>query len=152
MFKCTVTVKKSDEKSNENIDSKKADIQEKKDEVSKDADSRSTKSTSKKPESERGRRDEKRIRSWDHHRSHTRSRSRERRRRDDVLTFAKIRVIVHINDLIIEKSITKRGREGEKARMHIFRRNGKGKGCGKERECFVKKNEEEERIWSGNEK
>ncbi|KOX72187.1 SAFB-like transcription modulator [Melipona quadrifasciata] len=84
-------MKKSDEKSNENIDSKKADIQEKKDEVSKDADSRSTKSTSKKPESERGRRDEKRIRSWDHHRSHTRSRSRERRRRDDVLTFAKIR-------------------------------------------------------------
>ncbi|XP_017757222.1 PREDICTED: SAFB-like transcription modulator [Eufriesea mexicana] len=83
--------KKTDEKNNENIENKKAEVQEKKDEVSKDTDSRSTKSTSKKPESERGRRDEKRIRSWDHHRSHTRSRSRERRRRDDVLTFAKIR-------------------------------------------------------------
>ncbi|CAK9830458.1 Scaffold attachment factor B1 [Anthophora retusa] len=85
--------KKSDEKSNENVESKKAtaEVQEKKDEASKDNDSRSTKSTSKKPESDRGRRDEKRIRSWDHHRSHTRSRSRERRRRDDVLTFAKIR-------------------------------------------------------------
>lgn len=92
--KCIVTAKKSDEKSNENIESKKAtaEVQEKKDEASKDNDSRSTKSTSKKPESDRGRRDEKRIRSWDHHRSHTRSRSRERRRRDDVLTFAKIRV------------------------------------------------------------
>ncbi|XP_068973778.1 SAFB-like transcription modulator isoform X1 [Bombus flavifrons] len=90
-FKCTATAKKSDEKNNENIENKKMDVQEKKDEVSKDADSRSTKSTSKKPESERGRRDEKRIRSWDHHRSHSRSRSRERRRRDDVLTFAKIR-------------------------------------------------------------
>ncbi|XP_043801796.1 SAFB-like transcription modulator [Apis laboriosa] len=89
--KGTEAMKKSDEKSNENIENKKAEVQEKKDEVSKDADSRSTKSTSKKPESERGRRDEKRIRSWDHHRSHTRSRSRERRRRDDVLTFAKIR-------------------------------------------------------------
>ncbi|XP_034187628.1 uncharacterized protein LOC117607713 isoform X1 [Osmia lignaria lignaria] len=84
--------KKSEEKSNEIAESKKSEIQDKKeDTISKDADSRSTKSTSKKPESERGRRDEKRIRSWDHHRSHTRSRSRERRRRDDVLTFAKIR-------------------------------------------------------------
>nr|XP_012147369.1 PREDICTED: SAFB-like transcription modulator isoform X1 [Megachile rotundata] len=84
--------KKSEEKSNEIAENKKSEVQEKKeDTVSKDADSRSTKSTSKKPESERGRRDEKRIRSWDHHRSHTRSRSRERRRRDDVLTFAKIR-------------------------------------------------------------
>ncbi|XP_017798233.1 PREDICTED: SAFB-like transcription modulator isoform X2 [Habropoda laboriosa] len=85
--------KKSDEKNSENVENKKAaaEVQEKKDEASKDNDSRSTKSTSKKPESDRGRRDEKRIRSWDHHRSHTRSRSRERRRRDDVLTFAKIR-------------------------------------------------------------
>ena len=84
--------KKSEEKSNDIAESKKSEIQDKKeDTISKDADSRSTKSTSKKPESERGRRDEKRIRSWDHHRSHTRSRSRERRRRDDVLTFAKIR-------------------------------------------------------------
>ncbi|XP_017878065.1 SAFB-like transcription modulator [Ceratina calcarata] len=86
--------KKSDETStNENVDSKKstAETQEKKDDASKDNDSRSTKSTSKKPESERGRRDEKRVRSWEHHRSHSRSRSRERRRRDDVLTFAKIR-------------------------------------------------------------
>ncbi|XP_076239161.1 uncharacterized protein LOC143182194 isoform X2 [Calliopsis andreniformis] len=82
--------KKSDEKI-ESGESKKVEAQDKKDEVSKESDSRSTKSTSKKPESERGRRDEKRIRSWDHHRSHTRSRSRERRRRDDVLTFAKIR-------------------------------------------------------------
>ncbi|CAL7934737.1 unnamed protein product [Xylocopa violacea] len=87
--------KKSDEKINESVENKKSvggEAQEKKDEgLAKDTDSRSTKSTSKKPESERGRRDEKRIRSWDHHRSHTRSRSRERRRRDDVLTFAKIR-------------------------------------------------------------
>ncbi|XP_076174424.1 uncharacterized protein LOC143150208 isoform X1 [Ptiloglossa arizonensis] len=84
------TTKKSDEKS-EGGENKKAEVQEKKDEASKESDSRSTKSTSKKPEGEKGRRDEKRIRSWDHHRSHTRSRSRERRRRDDVLTFAKIR-------------------------------------------------------------
>ncbi|KAG7213776.1 hypothetical protein KM043_002997 [Ampulex compressa] len=84
------TTKKSEEKS-ESAENKKAEIMDKKEEASKESDSRSTKSTSKKPESERGRREEKRIRSWDHHRSHTRSRSRERRRRDDVLTFAKIR-------------------------------------------------------------
>ncbi|XP_076296318.1 uncharacterized protein LOC143216795 isoform X1 [Lasioglossum baleicum] len=88
-FKCAAA-KKSDEKG-ETGENKKTDAQEKKDEPLKESDSRSTKSTSKKPDSERGRRDEKRIRSWDHHRSHTRSRSRERRRRDDVLTFAKIR-------------------------------------------------------------
>nr|KAF7429802.1 hypothetical protein H0235_006200 [Vespula pensylvanica] len=82
--------KKNDEKS-ENIDAKKTEPVDKKEEISKESDSRSTKSTSKKPESERGRREDKRIRSWDHHRSYSRSRSRERRRRDDVLTFAKIR-------------------------------------------------------------
>ncbi|XP_035731599.1 SAFB-like transcription modulator [Vespa mandarinia] len=82
--------KKNDEK-NENIDVKKTEPVDKKEEISKESDSRSTKSTSKKPESERGRREDKRIRSWDHHRSYSRSRSRERRRRDDVLTFAKIR-------------------------------------------------------------
>lgn len=85
------TAKKNDEK-NENIDVKKTEPVDKKEEISKESDSRSTKSTSKKPESERGRREDKRIRSWDHHRSYSRSRSRERRRRDDVLTFAKIRV------------------------------------------------------------
>lgn len=85
------TAKKNDEKS-ENIDAKKIEPVDKKEEISKESDSRSTKSTSKKPESERGRREDKRIRSWDHHRSYSRSRSRERRRRDDVLTFAKIRV------------------------------------------------------------
>ncbi|KAK2580754.1 hypothetical protein KPH14_011379 [Odynerus spinipes] len=83
-------VKKGEEK-NENADTKKTEIVDKKEDVSKESDSRSTKSTSKKPESERGRREDKRIRSWDHHRSYSRSRSRERRRRDDVLTFAKIR-------------------------------------------------------------
>ncbi|KAM0735454.1 SAFB-like transcription modulator [Formica fusca] len=83
-------VKKSDDK-NENIESKKIEMQDKKEDPSKESDSRSTKSTSKKPESERGRREEKRIRTWDRdHRSHSRSRSRERRRHD-VLTFAKIR-------------------------------------------------------------
>ncbi|EZA48280.1 SAFB-like transcription modulator [Ooceraea biroi] len=85
------TAKKSDDK-NESADSKKTEAQDKKEDQSKESDSRSTKSTSKKPESERGRREEKRIRTWDRdHRSHSRSRSRERRRRDDVLTFAKIR-------------------------------------------------------------
>ncbi|XP_053979189.1 SAFB-like transcription modulator isoform X2 [Hylaeus anthracinus] len=84
------TMKKLDEKS-EGPENKKAEVMEKKDEAAKESDTRSTKSTSKKPEGEKGKRDEKRIRSWDHHRSHTRSRSRERRRRDDVLTFAKIR-------------------------------------------------------------
>lgn len=83
-------VKKGEEK-NENTDTKKTETVDKKEEMSKESDSRSTKSTSKKPESERGRREDKRIRSWDHHRSYSRSRSRERRRRDDVLTFAKIR-------------------------------------------------------------
>ncbi|XP_029166036.1 SAFB-like transcription modulator isoform X2 [Nylanderia fulva] len=84
-------VKKTDEK-NESAESKKIELQDKKEDPSKESDSRSTKSTSKKPESERGRREEKRIRTWDRdHRSHSRSRSRERRRRDDVLTFAKIR-------------------------------------------------------------
>ncbi|XP_015178504.1 PREDICTED: SAFB-like transcription modulator isoform X2 [Polistes dominula] len=83
-------VKKNDEK-NENVDAKKTEPIDKKEEISKESDSRSTKSTSKKPESERGRREDKRIRPWDHHRSYSRSRSRERRRRDDVLTFAKIR-------------------------------------------------------------
>ncbi|KAH0946182.1 hypothetical protein HN011_007886 [Eciton burchellii] len=83
--------KKSDDKI-ENLDSKKTEMQDKKEDQSKESDSRSTKSTSKKPESERGRREEKRIRTWDRdHRSHSRSRSREKRRRDDVLTFAKIR-------------------------------------------------------------
>ncbi|KAL6437656.1 hypothetical protein ACFW04_004215 [Cataglyphis niger] len=83
-------VKKSDDK-NENNESKKIEMQDKKEDPSKESDSRSTKSTSKKPESERGRREEKRIRTWDRdHRSHSRSRSRERRRHD-VLTFAKIR-------------------------------------------------------------
>ncbi|CAD6226494.1 GSCOCG00005853001-RA-CDS [Cotesia congregata] len=82
--------KKTDEKVH-STDDKKSDSSEKKDD--KDADARSTKSTSKKPESERGKRDDKRgVRAYDHHRSHSRSRSRERRRRDDVLTFAKIRV------------------------------------------------------------
>lgn len=77
-------------------------MQDKKEDPSKESDSRSTKSTSKKPESERGRREEKRIRTWDRdHRSHSRSRSRERRRRDDVLTFAKIRVNILIGDKII---------------------------------------------------
>ncbi|CAG5108019.1 Similar to Safb: Scaffold attachment factor B1 (Rattus norvegicus) [Cotesia congregata] len=81
--------KKTDEKVH-STDDKKSDSSEKKDD--KDADARSTKSTSKKPESERGKRDDKRgVRAYDHHRSHSRSRSRERRRRDDVLTFAKIR-------------------------------------------------------------
>ncbi|XP_074105343.1 uncharacterized protein LOC141531420 isoform X2 [Cotesia typhae] len=81
--------KKTDEKVH-STDDKKSDSSEKKDD--KDADARSTKSTSKKPESERGKRDDKRGgRAYDHHRSHSRSRSRERRRRDDVLTFAKIR-------------------------------------------------------------
>ncbi|KZC09042.1 Reticulocyte-binding protein 2 like protein a [Dufourea novaeangliae] len=89
--KGTEATKKSDEKSETGGDTKKTEAQEKKEDAAKESDARSTKSTSKKPESERGRRDEKRIRSWDHHRSHTRSRSRERRRRDDVLTFAKIR-------------------------------------------------------------
>ncbi|XP_032681408.1 scaffold attachment factor B2 [Odontomachus brunneus] len=85
------TVKKSDDKS-ESTESKKMEVQDKKEDPCKESDSRSTKSTSKKPESERGRREEKRIRTWDRdHRSHSRSRSRERRRRDDVLTFAKIR-------------------------------------------------------------
>ncbi|XP_043490126.1 SAFB-like transcription modulator [Polistes fuscatus] len=82
--------KKNDEK-NENVDAKKTEPIDKKEEISKESDSRSTKSTSKKPESERGRREDKRIRPWEHHRSYSRSRSRERRRRDDVLTFAKIR-------------------------------------------------------------
>lgn len=87
-------------------------MQDKKEDPSKESDSRSTKSTSKKPDSERGRREEKRLRTWDRdHRSHSRSRSRERRRRDDVLTFAKIRVNIFIEDKIIsiyikqEKSI-----------------------------------------------
>ncbi|XP_015589519.1 SAFB-like transcription modulator isoform X2 [Cephus cinctus] len=88
--KVSESTKKSEENS-EVSDEKKAESSEKKEEPSKESDSRSTKSTSKKPESERGRRDEKRIRTWEHHRSHTRSRSRERRRRDDILTFAKIR-------------------------------------------------------------
>ncbi|XP_014468440.1 PREDICTED: SAFB-like transcription modulator [Dinoponera quadriceps] len=84
-------VKKSDDK-NESAESKKLEAQDKKEDPNKESDSRSTKSTSKKPESERSRREEKRIRTWDRdHRSHSRSRSRERRRRDDVLTFAKIR-------------------------------------------------------------
>lgn len=83
-------VKKGEEK-NENTDTKKTEAVDKKEEMSKESDSRSTKSASKKPESERGRREDKRIRSWEHHRSYSRSRSRERRRRDDVLTFAKIR-------------------------------------------------------------
>ncbi|XP_070168387.1 SAFB-like transcription modulator [Polyergus mexicanus] len=88
--KASDAVKKSDDK-NENIESKKIEMQDKKEDPSKESDSRSTKSTSKKPESERGRREEKRIRTWDRdHRSHSRSRSRERRRHD-VLTFAKIR-------------------------------------------------------------
>jgi len=84
--------KKSDDK-NESAEIKmKIEIQDKKEDPPKESDSRSTKSTSKKPESERGRREEKRIRTWDKdHRSHSRSRSRERRKRDDVLTFAKIR-------------------------------------------------------------
>ncbi|XP_011864413.1 PREDICTED: SAFB-like transcription modulator isoform X2 [Vollenhovia emeryi] len=84
--------KKSDEK-NDSAELKiKIEMQDKKEDPPKESDSRSTKSTSKKPESERGRREEKRIRTWDKdHRSHSRSRSRERRKRDDVLTFAKIR-------------------------------------------------------------
>ncbi|XP_053597466.1 SAFB-like transcription modulator isoform X5 [Microplitis demolitor] len=81
--------KKSDDKV-PSVDDKKSESSEKKED--KDADARSTKSTSKKPESERGKRDDKRSgRPYDHHRSHSRSRSRERRRRDEVLTFAKIR-------------------------------------------------------------
>lgn len=91
-FFVNTTVKKIDDKAEGATDEKKLDASEKKDDATKDADTRSTKSTSKKPESERGKRDDKRIRAWDHHRSHSRSRSRERRRRDDVLTFAKIRV------------------------------------------------------------
>ncbi|XP_034941230.1 SAFB-like transcription modulator [Chelonus insularis] len=79
--------KKSDDKAH-GTDEKKLDSEKKDD---KDSDARSTKSTSKKPESERGKRDDKRVRPYDNHRSHSRSRSRERRRRDDVLTFAKIR-------------------------------------------------------------
>ncbi|XP_018314567.1 SAFB-like transcription modulator isoform X2 [Mycetomoellerius zeteki] len=84
--------KKSDDK-NESVELKiKIEMPDKKEDLSKESDSRSTKSTSKKPESERGRREEKRIRTWERdHRSHSRSRSRERRKRDDVLTFAKIR-------------------------------------------------------------
>ncbi|XP_018356411.1 PREDICTED: SAFB-like transcription modulator isoform X3 [Trachymyrmex septentrionalis] len=84
--------KKSDDK-NESAELKiKIEMPDKKEDLSKESDSRSTKSTSKKPESERGRREEKRIRTWERdHRSHSRSRSRERRKRDDVLTFAKIR-------------------------------------------------------------
>lgn len=73
-------------------------MQDKKEDPSKESDARSTKSTSKKPESERGKREEKRTRTWDRdHRTHSRSRSRERRRRDDVLTFAKIRVSTFIS-------------------------------------------------------
>ncbi|XP_011056189.1 PREDICTED: SAFB-like transcription modulator isoform X1 [Acromyrmex echinatior] len=84
--------KKTDDK-NESVELKiKIEMPDKKEDLSKESDSRSTKSTSKKPESERGRREEKRIRTWERdHRSHSRSRSRERRKRDDVLTFAKIR-------------------------------------------------------------
>lgn len=90
--------KKVDDK-NEGVELKtKIEMQDKKEDLLKESDSRSTKSTSKKPESERGRREEKRIRTWDRdHRSHSRSRSRERRKRDDVLTFAKIRVNIFID-------------------------------------------------------
>lgn len=88
--------KKPEEKSDAS-EEKGIEGAEKKDESAKDSDARSTKSTSKKPESDRGKRSsDKRVRSWEHHRSHTRSRSRERRRRDDVLTFAKIRVSLKI--------------------------------------------------------
>lgn len=86
------TAKKFDDKVHGTTEEKKAESLEKKDD-GKDADERSIKSTSKKPDSERGKRDDKqRIRPYEHHRSHSRSRSRERRRRVDVLTFAKIRV------------------------------------------------------------
>ncbi|KAK0097999.1 hypothetical protein PV326_011894 [Microctonus aethiopoides] len=85
------SAKKFDDKVHGTTEEKKADSLEKKDD-GKDADERSIKSTSKKPDSERGKRDDKqRIRPYEHHRSHSRSRSRERRRRVDVLTFAKIR-------------------------------------------------------------
>lgn len=107
-------MKKSDDK-NESPDSKKIEAQEKKEDPCKESDSRSTKSTSKKPESERGRREEKRIRTWDKdHRSHSRSRSRERRRRDDVLTFAKIRVNVSFVDFSERETISDRKKKGGK--------------------------------------
>ncbi|KAL0102964.1 hypothetical protein PUN28_018340 [Cardiocondyla obscurior] len=77
-------VKKSDDKIESAEPKIKNEMQDKKEDLAKESDSRSTKSTSKKPESERGRREEKRIRTWDKdHRSHSRSRSRERRKRDD---------------------------------------------------------------------
>ncbi|XP_066598834.1 scaffold attachment factor B2-like [Prorops nasuta] len=84
-----VIARKADEKP-DLADNKKVDLSDKKEDPLKDSDTRSTKSISKKLENEKVKRDEKRVRSWNH-RSDTRSRSRERRRRDDVLTFAKIR-------------------------------------------------------------
>lgn len=111
----------------------KIEMQDKKEDPSKESDSRSTKSTSKKPESERGRREEKRIRTWDRdHRSHSRSRSRERRKRDDVLTFAKIRVNFLI-DFRIKSSIVKTNLY--KKQFLIFRKNVNGKDYVKENGC-----------------
>lgn len=105
-------------------------MQDKKEDPSKESDSRSTKSTSKKPESERGRREEKRIRTWDRdHRSHSRSRSRERRRHD-VLTFAKIRVNIFVEDKTIINRARKKSINDTKS--EIFRKNVSGKDFVKE--------------------
>lgn len=143
-------MKKCDEK-NECIESKKTEIQDKKEDLSKESDSRSTKSTSKKPESERGRREEKRIRTWDRdHRTHSRSRSRERRRRDDVLTFAKIRVEYLYTNL--PNKMISNGMHIKNGKLEFFRKNANGKDCVKESECCERKNEEGEKIWNVSEK
>ena len=91
--------KETDDKDAEDVASreKRETSPENKDEGSlKDCDTRSQKSTGKKSDRERGNSREDKKRSWDRSRtSRSKSRSRERTRpRDNVLSFAKIKVYV----------------------------------------------------------